>query len=92
MPLLRTKVVVSRHYNGPEITVSIHRMASTPGTGDYIEVSLSLKDFLHGLVQEMRVKRWTMWWKPGSFEADLNTAADAVVERAKESGVHGLTP
>lgn len=92
MALLRTKVVISRHYHKPEITVQVHRMAAGPGPLDAIDVSMPLEDFLKAMTSEMQIKRWSTWWATSIYQNCLNNAADAVVERAKESGVYGLIP
>lgn len=76
--MAREVVVISRHWHGPEITVSVNHEA--------IKLELSLEDFCRALVAEM--PHPTKVWSRAGAEANVIDAMHGVLAKVKEASVY----
>lgn len=78
----KARVVVSKHWTQPEITVAIRHNE----LGAWINLEIGVQDFARAIVREMGRKRWSFW--DDTAEDHAAAAAATVIEKIKANHGH----
>jgi len=74
----KTKLVISRHWHHPQITVRI--------TNEKIGIDLDVRDFFKVLLEEIGSP--AMLFSKSALEEKMNAAMHRIEERVKEATIH----
>ena len=78
--VLKEKLVISRHWDSPEIKVSIKNAG--------IELECTLEDFIAGLFHELKHPLMLLTRK--GMEAEIVRAKTEVLNKIKEASIHSV--
>jgi hypothetical protein len=78
----KERVVISKHWNLPQITTAIRYSH----LGSHINLEIGVQDFARAIIHEIGRERWTLW--QANLEDSAAAAATRVIEKMKRDHGH----